>query len=128
MNDAIPILDGTPLPGLRAPDDWDFSDTREVVEISVGGNPVVWTGPVSGQVFTISGGVDTGTLLKPSLDAVHKTRRTGSAVLFDPGNGNTFQVRIPYDPDSIKADRIGNIAVPDANTRYNNIQIKLMKV
>ena len=125
-----PTLDGIKLPGLKMPDEWDFTGVRSVVQLSVGGTPNIWEGPVSGWVFTVSGGQDVGVLGKSVIDSIHELSMVvGATYVFDPGDGNVFDVRFAHhEPPVVSAERIGNVILPDADTLYNNVSIKLMRV
>jgi len=125
-----PILEGIVLSGLRMPDEWEFTGIRSVAQISVGGTLNIWEGPVSGWVFTVSGGQDTGVLPKSVLNQIFELSKVENATYtFDPGDGSTFPVRFAHnEPPVVSAERVGNIFLTADNTLFNNVTIKLMRL
>jgi hypothetical protein len=112
---------------LIVEDEFNWTGVESVVDMSVGGVPIIWESEKTGQPMDLVGGEKFGWLLRGVLKDVHALacvpRATYTLIL----GGESMTVRFRHEDEPvIEAEPMQPTPDVEDTDRYKNVRIKLM--
>ena len=123
------LLDAVELPDLLIDNEFGWNGVQAVVEMSLGGRPIVWEGSATGKELDLVGGSDWGWISRSVLESLQALASVPLATYLLSYEGTEYTVRFRHeDNPTIEAEPI----VPRPNAAgidwFRNVTIRLMEV
>lgn len=122
-------LDSVSLPDLLMDNEFGWNGVQAVVEMSLGGRPIVWEGSASGKEIDLVGGSDWGWMDRTTLLALQALASVPQATYTLSYEGASYTVRFRHeDNPTIEAEPIIPRPNPSGTDWFRNVTIRLMEV